>query len=90
MISAMKATVSVTGKYSLEGLPAVYAGEDEAQTLEVVLADRVTGVKAVLLYGVLPEYDVITRSVRIINARQRPHFSQKTGACLSGYGGRFL
>src|SRR5699024_3723585 len=51
------------GKYSLPGLPAVYADTDEAQTLEVVLADPVTGVQAVLLYGVLPQYDVITRSV---------------------------
>ena len=47
------------GKYSLKGLPAVYASDHEAQTLEVVLADRVTGVRAELLYGVLPEYDII-------------------------------
>ena len=55
------------GKYALDGLPAVYAESDEAQTLEVVLKDPATGVRAVLLYGVLPEFDVITRSVRIIN-----------------------
>ena len=78
------------GKYSLEGLPAVYAGEDEAQTLEVVLEDRVTGVKAVLLYGVLPEYDVITRSVRIINASSG-HISVKklAPACLDMVGGSY-
>ena len=50
------------GKYSLPGLPAVYADTDEAQTLEVVLADPVTGVQAVLLYGVLPQYDEIGRA----------------------------
>ncbi len=51
------------GKYSLQGLPAVYADDDEAQTLEIVLEDPVTGVEAMLLYGVLPELDIITRSV---------------------------
>ncbi len=55
------------GKYALEGLPAVYGSESEAQTLEVYLRDPVTGVEAVLLYGVLPELDIITRSVRVRN-----------------------
>ena len=55
------------GKYSLKGLPAVYADAEEAQTLEVVLEDRVSKVQAVLYYGVLPEYDVIARSVKIVN-----------------------
>lgn len=32
------------GKYSLPGLPAVYADNDEAQTLEIVLEDPATGV----------------------------------------------
>lgn len=55
------------GKYSLPGLPAVYADNDEAQTLEIVLEDPATGVEAMLLYGVLPELDIITRSVYIRN-----------------------
>ena len=78
------------GKYSLKGLPAVYAGESEAQTLEVTLADRVSGVKAVLLYGVLPEYDVITRSVRIVNGGSG-HASIKKlmPACLDMVGGQY-
>ena len=78
------------GKYSLKGLPAVYADDDEAQTLEVVLEDRVTGVRAVLLYGVLPEYDIITRSVRIVNA-SNGHISVKklAPACLDMVGGQY-
>ena len=78
------------GKYALEGLPAVYADADEAQTLEVVLEDRVTGVQAVLLYGVLPEYDIITRSVRIVNASSG-HISVKklAPACLDMVGGQY-
>ncbi len=55
------------GKYALKGLPAVYATEEEAQTLEIVLEDPVTKVQTVLLYGVLEQEDIITRSVKIIN-----------------------
>ena len=64
--------------------------DDEAQTLEVVLEDRVTGVRAVLLYGVLPEYDIITRSVRIVNASDG-HISVKklAPACLDMVGGQY-
>lgn len=49
----------VPGKYSLPGLPAVFAGEREADTLEVVLADVHAGVEVTLYYGVLPALDVI-------------------------------
>ena len=55
------------GKYNLAGLPAVYASEQEAQTLEILMEDPVTGVKVVLLYGVLPAQDIITRSVSVKN-----------------------
>ena len=55
------------GKYNLEGLPAVYASDKEAQTLEILMEDPVTGVKVVLLYGVLPAQDIITRSVSVKN-----------------------
>ncbi len=57
------------GKYALEGLPAVYAdaGEDRAQTLEIHMKDRYSKLEVVLLYGVLPELDIITRSAVIQN-----------------------
>ena len=55
------------GKYNLQGLPAVYASDEESQTLEILMEDPVTGVKVVLLYGVLPAQDVITRSVCVKN-----------------------
>ena len=55
------------GKYNLEGLPAVYASDKEAQTLEILMEDPVTGVKVVLLYGVLSAQDIITRSVCVKN-----------------------
>ena len=62
-----KSHTILDGKYSLEGLPAVYASEEEAQTLEILMEDPVTGVKVVLLYGVLSAQDIITRSVCVKN-----------------------
>lgn len=51
------------GKYKIEGLPAVYADDSEAQTLEIRMRDVVSGLVVVLRYGVLEAEDVITRSV---------------------------
>lgn len=65
------------GKYNLEGLPAVYASEEEAQTLEILMEDPVTGVKVVLLYGVLPAQDIITRSVSVKNESSGKIFLNK-------------
>ena len=44
-----------SGKYQLQGLPAVWADKEEAQTLEIVLADENAQVEVHLLYGVLEE-----------------------------------
>ena len=78
------------GKYGISGLPAVYAGEEEAQTLEISLEDRLTKVKVVLLYGVLPGYDVITRSVKVINGGAGFITLEKIqSACLDFVGGDY-
>ena len=55
------------GKYAIPGLPAVYAKDDEAQTLEIILEDALSAVEVSLLYGVLPGEDVITRAVVVRN-----------------------
>lgn len=60
------------GKYALEGLPAFYGGEEEWETLSVVLRDDAAQAEVELLYGVLEEYDLITRSVLVRNAGQGP------------------
>ena len=60
------------GKYSLKGLPAMFAKEDEAETLEIVLKDHASGLRAHLLYGVFPQLDVITRAVRLENTGTAP------------------
>ena len=66
------------GKYGLPGLPAVYEEEDNAaganpgcvhraQTLEITLRDEAGALAVTLLYGVLPELDIITRAVKLEN-----------------------
>ncbi len=55
------------GKYKMEGLPEVYATEEESQTLEIVLMDTASRAEVRLFYGVLPQYDVITRAAIIRN-----------------------
>lgn len=78
------------GKYNIPGLPAVYAGENEAQTLEIVLKDRALNLKAVLYYGVLPELDMITRSVRLLNESGNRLFVEKlSSACLDFVSGKY-
>lgn len=55
------------GKYSIDGLPAVYADEAEAETLEITLCDTATETEVILRYGVIEKYDIITRSAVIRN-----------------------
>ena len=57
-----------SGKKKLEGLPAVYTEEDaEAQSLEIDLEDRLTGLNVTLRYAVLEESGAITRSMLVSN-----------------------
>lgn len=55
------------GKYSITGLPAVYADEAEAETLEIALKDIASDIEVTLKYGILEELDIITRSAVIHN-----------------------
>lgn len=59
------------GKYSLNGLPCMFGNEDEAETLEITLCDKISNLKVHLLYGVFYELDVFTRAVRIENLGER-------------------
>ncbi len=56
------------GKYALEGLPAAFDPDGEAETLSVILEDPAMGLEAELLYGVYESRDVITRALRLRNA----------------------
>ena len=78
------------GKYELKGLPAVYATEQEAETLEIVLEDAVSRIRVQLLYGVLEEDDIITRSAVITNCGDQTVVVQKAAsACLDFITGDF-
>lgn len=62
----------IPGKPPLAGLPAVYAEDgDGAETLEIVLEDAPSRLRACLLYTVFPAADALMRSVRLENAGVR-------------------
>lgn len=78
------------GKYALQGLPAVWADEAEAETLEIVLADENAGMEVHLLYGVLEEVDVITRSAVIRNiGTETVTIEKAAAACLDFVSGNY-
>ena len=60
------------GKPALEGMPATFANENEAETLEITCVDKHTGLEAVLVYTAFNDLDVITRSVRLKNNGTAP------------------
>ena len=78
-------------KYSLEGLPAVYANPDEeSETLIIFLKNKRMNLSMKLLYGVLPEKDIITRSAVLQNDGTEPFTVMKfQSACLDFTHGKF-
>jgi alpha-galactosidase len=71
------------GKYRLEGLPAVYASDEEAETLTIIMEDPITKLQVKLLYGVLEKEDIITRSAIILNKGEGQVVVEKAAsACL--------
>lgn len=78
------------GKYNLSDLPAVYAEENEAETLEIYMEDCVSNLKVTLLYGVVEQLDIITRSVIIENHGSENIIIEKAGsACLELLPGQY-
>ena len=55
----------LSGKYSIKGLPAFYG--EEGQTLVITMKDKAYDIYFHLYYGLLPEYDLITRAMVIEN-----------------------
>lgn len=56
------------GKSTLKGLPSTYVEQDdEAETIEIIMKDSLSGVTIALSYTVYEQFNVITRSARIIN-----------------------
>ena len=61
------------GKKALKGLPSLYLNnDDEADTLEVLTCDKVTGAEVTLIYTVFKDYGAITRSVVVKNNSDKP------------------
>ncbi len=78
------------GKYKLPGLPAVYAGQEEGETLRIQMEDPATRLQVTLLYGVLPEFDIITRSACICNLGEKRIYLEKVqAACLDWLHGEY-
>ena len=71
------------GKPALEGLPATFAGEGRAQTLEITCEDKSLGLRAVLTYSVFENTDAIARSVRFENIGEKTIRLEKAmSSCL--------
>ncbi len=56
----------LAGRYEIPSLPYARADED-TETLEVKLKDKVTGCELYLYYTVYYEEDIITRSIKLVN-----------------------
>ena len=71
------------GKYTLPGLPAMFWGEDDGDSLEITLKDPVTGIQVILYYGVLEKGDIITRACKVINgSKDRTEVRKAMSVCL--------
>lgn len=71
------------GKPGIDGLPATFAAENEAQTLELCCIDPHSGLQVTLIYTVFADLDVITRSVRFQNTGESPlELRRALSACV--------
>ena len=67
------------GKPALEGLPATFG--DNADTLEITMTDRKTGMDFILLFSVFDDADIVARSVRAVNRGDRAVRLRKLASC---------
>lgn len=71
------------GKRGLKGLPASFATEDEAETLEITLKDADLDLEVVLFYTAFEKENAITRSVRVQNqGKEDLRIEKILSACL--------
>ena len=71
------------GKPKLNGLPATYADEDEAMTLEVYLEDEVAKMTMTLSYTIFEKYPVIARhAVFTNNGSEKKKLTRALSACI--------
>jgi len=78
------------GKPFISGLPASYSVDNDATTLEITLVDKISNVKVVLFYTVFEKYDIITRSVKIINdGKNAIKINRISSACVDFFDADF-
>lgn len=78
------------GKYSLKDLPSVYSDDERTETLTISLEDKFTGIRVDLLYGILFDKDIITRSVRVTNnGTEKVNITNIASACLDFLSGEY-
>ena len=65
------------GKKPLDGLPATWGSEEDTETLELVLTDKVLNIKAVLSYSIFDGIDAVVRSVKLYNESNEPVFIER-------------
>lgn len=65
------------GKKKLEGLPATWGSEEDTETLELTLEDKVLHVKAILSYSVFAGIDAVVRSARLVNESKEPVYIER-------------
>ena len=71
------------GKHKIKDLPATYANDDEAMTLEVTLEDEVAKMTLVLSYTIFDKYPVITRHATFsYNGTGKVRLTRALSCCL--------
>ena len=75
------------GKKTLTGLPAVYAEDEEAETLEILLEDEKIGLQVVLSYSIVSGSDALMRSVQVRNQGKKPLRIQRVLSAAMDIGG---
>ncbi len=64
------------GKKPVPGMPSTFAGEDEAETLELVGTD-ITGAEVTLYYTVFASHPIITRRVSVKNTSDKAMYLER-------------
>ena len=73
------------GKPGLPGLPASFAADPEAETLEITLRDDVIKVEFILTYSVFEQLPVIARNVRVVNRGSDPVVVERISSLTLDY-----
>lgn len=79
-----KSHTILNGKYGLDNLPSIYETENvTTHTLIITCKDTVNDLEVDLYYGVIEEYDVITRAVKVRNNLKKPiELTKVLSTCL--------